>query len=302
MKLIKDTTFKEIYSDDNGVLFSIKDEKICFSKTAKAIIYINGSQLDHYSANGNSIGLGGFMKRNLIGVRNTRNSKKSSLGTLATVFGDSGGFGHDCDWYDENYIPYVFKYIVSKNNDGVKQFSTSLKKSLLEIKKEIILMGKSYGGMVASYAHDVPNVSQIIAVNPPCFGSPLSDPDIMSKIRPNLSYLVSTIFANIVIEPYNTFTWQNAVGVEIPKTSKLKILGGSIRNIKANCYREQMMKIGDDAINYLTGEESDGVVIWNKDKYLEKGIEVIELDRPFHSNSQDSNSMMKICCKTLSMK
>lgn len=302
MKLIKNATFNEVYRDNNGILFSIKDDNICFKENAKAIVYTNGSQLDHYLANGNSIGLGRFIKNNLIVSGPSQKSRISTFGTLSSVLGESGGFGHDCDWYDENYIPYVFKYIVSKNSDGVNQFSTSLKASLHEIKKEVILMGKSYGGVVASYAYDSPNVSQIIAVNSPFLGSPLSDPEIMSKIRPNLSYLISMIASNIIIEPYNTFTWQNAVGVEIPKTSKLKILGGSIRNIKANSYREQLMKVGYNSIKYLTGEESDGMAIWNKDIYLEKGIEVVELDRPFHSNTQDSNNMMKVCCKTLSMK
>ena len=286
-----------IYRDANGILVPAYDSDFKPNKDAKAIVYINGSQLDHYKPNGSIIGINSFICKNVL-----KKQKVFNFGTFAPVLSDYGAFGHKGDLYDINHIPYVFKYIIEKDSDGVKQFSTSLKKALLQLQKEAILVGKSYGGVIASYAYEAPEVSKIMAINASYLGTPLADPDIMTKFKPYLPHIVSMIASKIILEADRNFTYENARGFEIPKTEKLNIYGGSIKNDKATNPNELLMKYGYETIYRITGKENDGVVIWDKELLEKSGNNVIELDRPFHHRTQQSEYLEETFVKTLKMK
>jgi hypothetical protein len=286
---------KEVYRDKNGILYEVVTDN-SFSSNSKAIVYTNGSQLDHYTPAGNEIGYKQFFKNNIL---HQSSNKTHNSGSLSLVMGGGGMYGHSCDWYDENHQPYIFKYIVSDDKDGMVDFSASLIRAISKINKETIIIGKSYGSVIGAYAASHPNVSKILAVNPCFLGSPLANPEIMNKFHLNFSFCASSLFTKAILETNRNFTFEVANGMEIPQTDKLTIIGGSIKNLSLQKQSDYLMKIGYNTIMYLSGEESDGMAIWNRKKYNQVGVPIIEMERPFHANSQDSEYMKEIFVKQL---
>lgn len=332
MKTLKNSRLEQIYRDDNGVLFEcLTDDK--FSADAKAIVYIDGIQLDNYHINGAK--LSPLYKHNVLGLE--LDVKTSAIKNLSSNATADKKFGHDMDWYDQNHKPYIFKYIVDQDYDGVEEFSTSLKEALCKLKKEVILIGKSYGASIATYAKNHSDVSRVIAVNPSFMGSPLSDPDKMNGVSLNpfvnlvshdrkdeddmetSAYLVneekSKIFcmnlcvhlakllSGVILEPDKQFTMENANGIlEKISASKLTIVGGTIKNVIDRRTLDFLMKVGYEAIYHLTDKENDGIAIWDTYKYRDFGAEVIPMARPYHSNIYNEDYMKEVCTRTLSMK
>ncbi|MEG2310992.1 MAG: hypothetical protein RSB76_03285 [Clostridia bacterium] len=252
----------------NGVLFSVNTNE-SFNTDCNNIIYIMGSQFDHYDENG----------------------------TLSvSPFGKNYTYGHHCDWYDEDNRPYIFKYIVAEDSDNSQNFS----QSLIELTKLLntnnnIVIGKSYGGiigMVSSYS-DV--FKSVILVNPSIQGSPLSDEVMLKNYKSKkIPDIIIKFCCNFILEKNRGFTLENAKGIEIIENDKLIVFGGTINELIPNNLTEQKMKMGATVIMRMSGQRSDGVACFDENEYLLHGIPVVNMPMPYHIYTQDRKYMSEI--------
>ncbi len=256
-----------VAKNKNGLLLEV-DKHINYCNDPFNLIYINGSQLDHYNKKGNSI---------------------------FNIIAGSSNYGHVGDWFNELYKPYIFKYIV--NND--RDYSSHFSKSLLELIKVLntnknILVGKSYGGVIASVASESNLIKEVYAVNPSISGSPLADIELLKKYKKTLIDCALYAACLRILEVNREFTIENATGIDLDFNEKIKIFGGSINNLKPHTPMEVIMKIGANKIMEITGKRSDGMAIWDEEFFINKGLNYIELDRPFHHRSQNKVYMKTI--------
>lgn len=268
----KDTTFTEVVRNKNGLLFEIDPER-SYVKDSYNVIYINGSQLAHYNKKGK------------------------------TIFNPCAGntrWGHVGDWYSDNIKPYVFKYIVEDDFDNSSKFTASLIELLktLDTDKNIIV-GKSYGGILAGLSAQSDLVSEVHLVNPSMLGSSLSN---LKLIKDNChSFTDALIYLSCchILEPDRTFTKENYEGVYIENSPKIHIYGGAVNHLKPRNVMEWIMKLGADKIYEISGEQSDGMAIWNESYFKERGFDYTLMDRPYHYNSNEKDYMYKIYSKRI---
>ena len=263
----------EVYSDKNGLLYDVNNGEY-FSKQDPIIVYINGSQLDHYKKNGNGKGL--FMP-----------GQKS--------------WGHNYDWYTNNLKPYIFKYRVNNSKDNSHNFSKSLYKALKTLETDkIILIGKSYGGIIASRLDSKDIIKKIIAVNPDLLGSPLADYNLFLKYYDYSTNLLKRLVWVSQILTFNKelkkdnqieFTLEKSKGLFIEELKSLKktiVFGGSVNHLNPKNIMEGLLQISAKVIFDMVGKNNNGTVIFEKNTYNDLNLEVIDLPRPYHFNTQES--------------
>lgn len=266
-KITSHSSMTTVTQNKNGLLFEVDGEKE-FNKEHKNLIYINGSQLAHYNKKGQSI--------------------------FSPIAGNIN-FGHVGDWYNQNLKPYVFKYIVDKDTDGVEEFKESLEEILKTLDTDQnILIGKSYGGVIASYLAQSNMVQDSYAINPSLCGTPLSDLSILRDTLRGVPDLIVYEVSKTLLEPGKRFTEENAKGVDVDYSPKIHIYGGCINDLIAYTPMQLVMHLGADKIVREAGKLSDGMAIWDEDYYQSKGFDINHFNRPYHYLSQNSHQMEKV--------
>lgn len=266
------TQLHEVARNKNGVLMEVDPDRT-YSIGATNIIYINGSQLEHYNKNGKTI--------------------------FNPVAGNTR-FGHIGDWYSDDLKPYIFKYVVSEDNDDSAKFSASLVNllKLLDTNKNIVV-GKSYGGIIAGLSAESDLVSDVHLVNPSMLGSSLSNLKLIKDNCHGFTDLIIYLSCLHILEPERVFTDENYKGVYIENSPKIHIYGGSVNDLKPVTLMERVMKLGADKIKELSGEKSDGMAIWNEDYFKSRGFDYTLMDRPYHYRINESDYMYKIYSKKI---
>lgn len=268
----KDTPVRVVAKNKKGLLFEV-DPRRDYDSNSVNVIYINGSQLDHYDRKGKTI----FNHC----AENTR-------------------WGHVGDWYSDNVKPYIFKYIVDEDKDGSKVFS----ESLIELLKSLdtdqnIVVGKSYGGAIAGHAAQSSLVSNVHMINPSIMGSSLFNLTLMRYNCHSFTDLGIYLCCNRVVEPGMKFTEENYKGVHVENSPKIHVYGGAINDLKPNTMMERIMHMSADKIYELTGLLSDGVTIWDE-RYIEnRGFDYTLMDRPYHHRTSHEDYMGKIYKKSI---
>ncbi|MEG1008397.1 MAG: hypothetical protein RSF67_00995 [Clostridia bacterium] len=228
-----------------------------------------GSQLDHYD----------------------------STGTLkVSPVGKNYTYGHDCDWYSETNRPYIFKYIVDKKTDNSNNFSNSLIElmKLLDTNNNIVI-GKSYGGIIAMVSSESDVIRSAVLINPSIQGTPLSDEGVLKNYKNGcITDVVIKFCCNFILEKNRGFTRENGKGIEIVENKKLIVFGGTINELVAENATEKFMKMGASVIKRMSGHQSDGVAHFDEEEYLSHGIPVINMAKPYHIYTQNKNYMSEI--------
>lgn len=270
--ITRKTELSEVKRNSNGVLFEV-DPSRTYDKDHFNIIYINGSQIDHYNKNGK------------------------------TIFNPCAGntrYGHVGDWYSDNIKPYIFKYVVKDDQDNSTKFSQSLINLLdsLGIDKNIIV-GKSYGGIIAGISAKSSLVSDVHLVNPSLLGSSLSNLKLIKENRHKFTDLILYLSCAYILEPDRAFTNENYTGVYIENSPKIHIYGGSVNDLKPKSFMDVIMKLGADKIYELSGKLSDGMAIWDEEYFKQRGFDYTIMDRPYHYKSNEKDYMYKIYSKSI---
>ena len=265
-----------IYEDKNGILMSVNPNDK-YEKDAYHVIYVNGSQEQHYTPSGKGRGL-------LMMGHNT--------------------WGHNCDYYSEKIIPHIQNFRVDESNDNSEQFSTSLYEGAKYLNTDkIILIGKSYGGLISLKLSDRDLIDQVVAINPVIFGSPFANKEMVDghkwKKDPLTKIVKGQIYSTFNRELYRDnqvgFTNEKARGMDLQEinANKARIYGGSIVGLplkmSSNIHEELAQKLAADVMYDMTGQENDSTVIWDKQALEQYGIEYTEMASPYHGNTQKSN-------------
>ena len=127
--------------------------------------------------------------------------------------------------------------------------------------------------MIASYASKSDLVHQVIAIHPPCLGTPLANPsdfDKIDKLLTSYEKLLLKIVKKIVNRDYG-FNDDNYRGLDFSKIdfNKVLILSSSIDRLRE---KNKLVISFYDMIYKLTGKESDGVVIFDEDMLNRIGV------------------------------
>jgi len=266
---IGNTSFiSRVDSDKNGVLLSVCNDVI-YDDDCFHVIYINGSQEDHYKANG--------------------------YGALPLIMNERV-WGHSCDFYGEGFKPYVFKYRINTGRDNSFNFSRSLLEAIKRLETDrIIIVGKSYGAIIACRLNESDLVRQIVCVNPCLLGSPLADINLFNSFAYGFSPLMQIVRlgqANVFkVEAGQTgFTREKVRGFEddIRRPEKIQVIGGSINHLSPRLLHPDEIVLSASAkfILQATGLTSDGMTVFAKNIYEGLGLEVTELDRPYHNRAE----------------
>ena len=173
--------------------------------------------------------------------------------------------GHDMfsgSWFYEYPLNYANKKDINAMN-----FSKNLLAALKEANiGDVDIVTDSHGGMIASYASKSDLVHQVIAIHPPCLGTPLARPrdfDKIDKLLTSYEKLLLRIIKKIVNRDYG-FNDDNYKGLDFSKIdfNKVLILSSSIDRLRE---KNKLVISFYDMIYKLTGKESDGVVIFDED-------------------------------------
>ena len=162
-----------------------------------------------------------------------------------------------------------------------------------------IIVGKSYGGIIAGLSAQSNLVKDVHLVNPSMLGSSLSN---LKLIKDNChGFIDLAIYLSCVhiLEPGRAFTDENYRGVYIENSPKIHIYGGAVNDLKPKNVMDWVMKLGADKIYEITGKQSDGMAIWNEDYFVERGFDYTLMDRPYHYRSNEKDYMYKIYSKTI---
>lgn len=160
-----------------------------------------------------------------------------------------------------------------------------------------IVVGKSYGGIIAGLSAQSDLISDAYLVNPSMLGSSLSNLKLIKDNCHGFTDLVIYLSCLHILEPEKTFTEENYRGVYIENSPKIHIYGGSINDLKPVTVMERIMKLGADKIYELTGEKSDGMAIWNEEYLMNRGFDYTLMDRPYHYKTNEADYMYKIYSK-----
>ena len=175
---------------------------------------------------------------------------------------------------------FMYEYSTrgNKTDKNAINFANTLIKCL-EAKglNEVDIITESYGGLIAACASKSPIIHKVVAIHPPILGTPLASKNIILENLDRLSKNQQRIakLATMVVDDLYGFQKDNSLGI---------INTDSLRNIdlsKLTVIGSQLDRENDknklactlyDIIYNITGEQSDGVVIYNEEALRKYGI------------------------------
>lgn len=184
---------------------------------------------------------------------------------------------------------FMYEYPIikgNKSNINAVNFADNLTKAI-EIARleDVIIITESYGGLIAACASKSPRIQKVIATHPPILGTSLASNailiDNLNKLEKQQRLLAKSL--TWFINDCYGFQKDNYLGINNPNIfknidlTKLTVVGSALdrekdkNNLACNLY---------DIIYALTGEKSDGVVIWNEETLRKYGINYLTESNP----------------------
>lgn len=170
----------------------------------------------------------------------------------------------------------------NKSQFNAKNFAENLLAALEKAKiGDVDLVAESYGGLIGAYATKSPIIHKVVAIHPPILGTPLADKKMLEYAIKYLEFeqrLIARII-NIIINSNYGFEQENSQGIydkklqDVVDLAKLVVVGSNIdfENEKNDLAKKLYL-----LILQLTGKESDGVVIFDKNELDRFGISYVE--------------------------
>lgn len=204
---------------------------------------------------------------------------------------------------------FMYEYPLNKGNkDNINalNFADNLIKAI-EIARleDVIIITESYGGLIAACASKSPRIQKVIAIHPPILGTPLASNAILleslNKLVKQQRLLVRAV--SLLINDCYGFERDNYLGINnyhIRKSidfNKLTVVGSALdrkkdkNNLACNLY---------DIIYAITGEKSDGVVIYNEETLRKYGINYLTETTPTnHFDAGSEENILKVVSNCL---
>lgn len=201
---------------------------------------------------------------------------------------------------------WFYDYSVFKKDKGqfnTKNFSGNLLEALHKASVgEVDLVTESYGGLIGAYASSSPLIHKVVAIHPPILGTPLADKRMIEYAIKHLELKQRLIarLINIVVNNEYGFEKENSLGIynnkikDATDLTKLIVVGSTID------YEHEKNEIAKklySLILKLTGKQSDGVVIFDKEELKRLGISYIEEDNNlshFDAGSKENIEKAKV--------
>lgn len=208
----------------------------------------------------------------------------------------------DGSWFYE----YSTKKKYTKSNINTLNFADNLIKSL-EVANldDVDIITESYGGLIAACASKSKRIHKVVAIHPPILGTPLASNDTIKDALDKLEKEQRKIakWVNRIVNDRFGFEQDNANGINNSKIldsidfSKLTVVGS---NMDRENDKSKTAKRLYDLIYALTGEKSDGVVLFDEEKFKSFGINYIKEKCPTnHFDAGSEKNIMSAASQTL---
>ena len=217
-------------------------------------------------------------------------------GHILEQFGKTFDNGHnmfDGSWF---YDYPIFKS--DKRQINAEAFANNLIEALkLANILDVDLVTESFGGIIGAYASKSNIIHRVYAIHPPILGTPLANPKELinaKKFTLLKDKLLLLILKLIVNENYG-FEIDNFNGINITKVNinKLIVIGSNINPAEE---KSKLIIMLYNIILKYTGYQSDGIVIFDEEKFNELGINYIKEDNNINhleANSRENLSKVK---------
>lgn len=185
---------------------------------------------------------------------------------------DPGHYMFDGSWM------YEYPNRGTKSNINVFNFADNLVKAIeASGLEEVDIITESYGGLIAACASKSKRIHKVIAIHPPILGTPLASNDFLldnlNKLERRQKLLARAV--TLVVNDYFGFEKDNYLGInnsDILKSidfNKLTVVGSALDRENDPSWLACSLY---DIIYAITGEQSDGVVIYNEETLRKYGI------------------------------
>ena len=205
--------------------------------------------------------------------------------------------------FDGSFM-YEYSTRETKSDKNAINFADTLIKCLEAAGlNKVDIITKGYGGLVAACASKSDLIGDIVTIHPSILGTPLASYDIIkdniNELKKRQKWLARLI--TIVVNNYYGFQKDNSLGINNPDIlrnidlSKLLVVGSSIdrENEKSKLARDLY-----DIIYAITGEQSDGVVIYNEETLRKYRIRYFtEIVPKSHFTAGREPNLMRVASK-----
>lgn len=201
---------------------------------------------------------------------------------------------------------YDYPTTGTKSNINTENFADNLLKSLEAADLyDVDIITESFGGLIAASASKSPRIHKVVAIHPPILGTPLASNDVvldaLSKLEKKQRIIAQIV--NFVVNDRYGFQQDNAKGIINSKIldsidfSKLTVVGS---NMDRENDKSKVAKYLYDLIYALEGKESDGVVLFDEERFKSLGINYIKETSPTnHFAANSKNNIMRAAAMTL---
>ena len=263
-RIDKDTNLVKRHESNHWVFYDV-NPNFQYAKDATVIISINGSRAEHYN-------------------ESTHNS--------IFIVDNNSVFGHNGDTYDKDHRRVIAKWKAPYNSTTASQLGMllALRCAHLFPCNRVVIDGKSMGGLIGLYASIEPNIDHVYGNHVPVEGSPFADFGEMKKV--NTPVALASYILNPPKYAFNQDLKNGVTDLDKINLDKITLNSGTIseeltiiqgeqlkyrrlleifKQAKANNH-DALMTVGAALIKSITGEESDGMVIYNRDRLISKGF------------------------------
>lgn len=193
-------------------------------------------------------------------------------------------FDHGHNMFSGSWFYDYSIFKKDKNQFNTKNFAENLLAALGKVGiGDVDLVTESYGGLIGAYASGSPLIHKVVAIHPPILGTPLADKKMIEYAIKYLE-LEQRIIARLVSVVVNNeygFEKENSKGLydsrimDATDLSKLVVVSS---NIDYESEKNEVAKKLYKLILELTGKQSDGVVIFDKEELTKLGVSYVEED------------------------
>lgn len=201
---------------------------------------------------------------------------------------------------------YEYSNRGTKSNINTENFADNLVKSLEAANlDDVDIITESYGGLIAACASKSKRIHKVVAIHPPLLGTPLASNDVLLDALDKLEKEQRRIakWVNRVVNDRFGFEQDNANGINNSKIldsidfSKLTVVGS---NMDRENDKKKLACQLYDLIYALTGKESDGVVLFDEERFKSLGINCIKETHPTnHFDAGSEKNIMRVAAITL---
>lgn len=214
--------------------------------------------------------------------------------------------------FDSGHYMFDGSFMYEYFNHGTKSdintlnFADNLVKSIEKAGiDEVDIITESYGGLIAACASKSKRIHKVIAIHPPILGTPLASNDVildnLNKLERSQKLLAGAV--TLVVNDYFGFEKENYLGInnsDILKSidfNKLTVVGSALDRENDPSWLACSLY---DIIYAITGEQSDGVVIYNEETLRKYGINYFtEIAQKNHFDAGSKKNLLRYAHKFL---